>query len=136
MIFGLAFIWIGKDYGLGTARRMGPGNFPLILAALLTILGLALTIRSFKLKGEPIEGFTLKGLVLVLASTLVFGLLIRQGGMVPAVVALILISAFASVKFRVRTAVIMAAVVSVFCVAVFSWALGLPISAFGVWFGR
>lgn len=28
--FGCAGLWFGRDYVVGTARRMGPGYFPLL----------------------------------------------------------------------------------------------------------
>lgn len=135
VLVGLGFIWIGQDYAMGTPRRMGPGYFPTILAICLVVIGIVLMARAFRLQGERITGFTAKGLFLVLVSTVSFGILIRQGGMVPAVASLTVISALASIRFKVRTAFIMAALISAFCVTVFSYALGLPIPAFGPWFG-
>ena len=38
MAVGLAFAIGAKNYNIGTGARMGPGYFPLILAAILGVL--------------------------------------------------------------------------------------------------
>ena len=36
---GAAAIFIGRDYGMGTAMKMGPAYFPVILSGLLILIG-------------------------------------------------------------------------------------------------
>ena len=37
--FGCAGLWFGRDYAIGTAARMGPGYFPLMMSLALVGLG-------------------------------------------------------------------------------------------------
>jgi hypothetical protein len=43
---GLAF-WIAREYGFGSASRMGPGYFPTVLSSLLALFGVIALVRSF-----------------------------------------------------------------------------------------
>ena len=44
---GLAFGYATLAYEIGSAFRMGPGYFPLVLSIILTLLGLLTTVQSF-----------------------------------------------------------------------------------------
>ncbi len=135
LVLGLGFLIIGQDYSFGTARRMGPAFFPTLLAAILCIIGVAVILRGVIGRGEPITGFALKGLVLVTVSCIVFAITVRGAGLVAAVGLLTLISAVASVHFKLKNTVIMIVVLGVFCALVFVKALGLPIPILGPWLG-
>lgn len=136
MFFGLAAMWIGQDYPMGTAGRMGPAYFPVVLGGLLTVIGIVSVVRSFILRGEPVGKFALKPLFLVLLAVILFGLLVRGAGMIVSVTVLCLVSAYASQRFKLLPSLLVAVGAAVFCVVVFTWALGLPLPAFGTWFGR
>ena len=49
---GAAAFVIGLDYDFGSATRMGPGYFPLVLSGLLTVLALAEAVSAV-LKPDP-----------------------------------------------------------------------------------
>jgi hypothetical protein len=137
---GLIFIAIGLLFGLGatgldigTSLRMGPGYFPLVLAGLLVALGLAIVAYGF---GHTATGRLVvpwRGLVLILAAPVVFGLTVRGLGLVPAIALVVLISAFASRRMSVPLALALSLGLTVFCVLVFSLGLGLPLRLFGPW---
>lgn len=137
---GLIFIAIGILFGLGsigleigTALRMGPGYFPLVLAGLLVGLGLVILAHGL---GHPTTGglaFPWRGLVLILVAPVVFGLTIRGLGLVPAVMLVVLISAFASQRMSMLLALVLSVALTLFCVLVFSFGLGLPLRLFGPW---
>jgi hypothetical protein len=120
---------------MGSAGRMGPAYFPTVLGSLLAIIGLLGIVRSFLIPGEPIGRFYMKELVLILLAILLFGILMRGAGLVPAIVVLILLSAYAGPKFRLGEASLLAAGLSIFAVVVFVKLLGLPMPALGPWFG-
>ena len=65
LLFGGIAFWIARDYGLGTASRMGPGYFPTVLSALLVLIGVISVVRSFIVPGEPLGKFALKAGVLI-----------------------------------------------------------------------
>jgi hypothetical protein len=137
---GLIFIAIGILFGLGsigleigTALRMGPGYFPLVLAGILVALGLVIFTHGF---GHPTKGRLVvpwRGLVLILATPVVFGLTVRGLGLVPAIMLVVLVSAFASRRMSVPLALALSVALTLFCVLVFSLGLGLPLRLFGPW---
>ncbi|HVS25707.1 MAG TPA: tripartite tricarboxylate transporter TctB family protein [Burkholderiales bacterium] len=132
---GLAAVVIGKDYGMGSATKMGPAYFPTLLGALLALIGLAAIVRSFLRAGESIGVFAYKGIALVTVATVLFGLLVRGAGIVIAIFVLVLMSAYASVKFRWGHSIALAVGLTVFCVLVFIKGLGIPLPMLGSWFG-
>ena len=135
--FGLTAILMAWGYGMGSASRMGPGYFPTALGALLLLIGIASLVRSFVRDGSPIGAVAWKGAALVTAGTVLFGLLLRPAGLVPALVALILVGASASSRFRLewRACLLMLALIA-FCALVFVKGLGLPLPLLGPWFTR
>lgn len=47
---GLFFAWQAFNLELGTAFRMGPGYFPLVLAVILTLLGIVILVQSTRVQ--------------------------------------------------------------------------------------
>jgi hypothetical protein len=134
-VAGLAAVYIGQDYSMGTAGRMGPAYFPTVLGALLAVVGLIIFGRSFFGKQEEgIHEFAVKPLLLVLAAVLVFGFLFREAGLMIAIPALIFISAVASPKFRILPIALLAIGLSLFSWFLFVKMLGLPLPVLGPWF--
>jgi len=135
IFFGLCAVVIGQDYGMGTAGRMGPAYFPVVLGGLLTLIGVIGVIRSFIREGEAIGRIHLKELALILVSVLLFGYLVRNAGLVPAAIVLIMVSAFASPKFHLGKTIALAVGLALFAVLLFVKLLGLPMPILGAWFG-
>jgi len=135
IFFGSSAMFIAREYGMGTALKMGPAYFPTILGGVLVGIGVISVIRSFIVPGAPISAFAFKGLTLVSASVVVFGLIVRGAGLAIALPLLVIISAYASAKFRWRPTLIMAAGLTIFCVLVFLKGLGIPLPTIGPWFG-
>ena len=46
MTVGVYFAWGASKYTVGNAGHMGPGYFPLLLGALLTVLGILLVFKA------------------------------------------------------------------------------------------
>ncbi|MFL6623525.1 MAG: tripartite tricarboxylate transporter TctB family protein [Sulfurifustaceae bacterium] len=135
VLVGLAAIFFARDYGMGTATKMGPAYFPTVLGSLLAVIGVVSILRSFVTKGEPIGKFTVKGVLYVCGSIVLFGLLLRGAGVVISLILLVLISAYASSKFRVGTAALLAVGLTVASVLIFVKGLGIPLPLLGYWFG-
>jgi putative tricarboxylic transport membrane protein len=74
-------------------------------------------------------------LLLVLGSTLLFGFIVREAGLVIGLTLLVLVSACASVHFRWGSTLALAAGLTAFCILVFAYGLGVPLPIFGSWFG-
>ena len=133
--FGLSAIVIGREYGLGTALRMGPAYFPAVLGAVLTLIGSISLVRSFLEPGEPVGGLALKPMILITVAILLFGFLVRGAGLVVVIPLLVITTAYGSIHFRWGASILLAIGMTVFCVLVFSKGLGVPLPILGPWFG-
>lgn len=131
---GSGAIAVASGYNLGTSVRMGPGYFPTVLGALLVLVGTISMVRAFLHTGDAIKPFFWKEIILVLGSVVLFGLLVRGAGLVPSLILLVIASAWASDKFNIKTAVLLAVLTSVFSALVFVKGLGLPFAIIGPWF--
>jgi hypothetical protein len=114
---------------------MGPGYFPTLLGGLLVLIGLVSLARAALRAGPPLPSMRITGLLAVTAATLAFGLLVRGAGLVVALPALVLVSAWASTRFRWGPGLALAAGLTLFCIAVFLKGLGVPLPVLGRWFG-
>ncbi|NRP72770.1 hypothetical protein ILFOPFJJ_03669 [Ensifer psoraleae] len=130
---GLFFVWQSLTLELGTAFRMGPGYFPLLLACVLTLLGAVILVQSARVQGEPMGAIAVRGMFLILPAPIFFGLTVRGLGFVPAIFCTALIACFASHRMKPHWALAISLALTVFSVAVFSYGLNLPFERFGPW---
>ena len=130
---GLFFAIQSLGLEIGTAFRMGPGYFPLFLAVILIALGAIVIVQATRVEGEPIGPIAWRGMMLILPAPIFFGLTVRGLGFLPSIFLTALIAAFASAKMKPLMALVVAAGVTLFSFAVFSYALGLPFQRFGPW---
>jgi hypothetical protein len=137
---GLIFIALGAFFGfgaldlpLGTALRMGPGYFPLVLSGALVVIGGVLVVKALGKETDPFGVVPWRGLVLTVAAVAFFGFSVRGIGLVPALFIVCFASAFASRKMSLLFALILAAVMTAFCTLVFHTGLGLNIQLIGPW---
>jgi putative tricarboxylic transport membrane protein len=135
IFFGSVALFVGRDYGMGTALKMGPAYFPSLLGGLLIVVGAISVIRSFLVQGTPIGRFALKQLAIVVGSVILFGAIVRGAGLAIALPLLAMVSASASIRFRWAPSILMAAGLTVFCILVFVKGLGVPLPLLGSWFG-
>lgn len=123
-VVGAAFAVGATEYTIGQASRMGPGYFPLILGALLTILGVVIALQSFASKapdGDKIGKWAWKPLFFVLGANLVFGLMLGglpsigfpSFGLIVAIYAVVFISSLAGPKVPFKEQVILATLLAV-----------------------
>jgi hypothetical protein len=124
---GAAFILLAQSYSLGTLHRMGPGMFPTLVGSVLAVLGAAIALRSFVLRGEPMPDFQARPLCVSLLAIVLFGVALQWLGLVAAVAVLVLVGGYAAREVRLRENVALAAAMVLFSVAVFIWLLGLPL---------
>ena len=139
---GLIYLFVGsgaliisRDYDMGTAVKMGPAYFPTLLSVLLMVIGIISVLRSFFKSGSPIGVVAWKRLVLIVASTLLFGMIVRGAGLLLALPLLVIVSASASARFSWKTSLAEAVGITVFCIVIFLKGLGVPLPILGSWFG-
>jgi hypothetical protein len=131
--FGLFFGVQSSSLELGTAVRMGPGYFPLLLSGILTLLGLAILASAVnKAGGEP-GAYAWRGMIFILPAPVFFGLTVQGLGFVPSIFLTTIIAAMASLKMKLPAALLLALAVTLFSTLVFSYGLGLPFRRFGPW---
>lgn len=133
IVIGLAGIYFGRTLAMGTAARMGPGYFPVMLSYLIVALGLVVAARGFTTDGPEIEGIQLRPIFFVIASLLVFGWLIDYVGLAITTVALTVIAAYARREVNLTETLILGAGLALFTIAVFVYGLNQPLPA---WWGR
>jgi drug/metabolite transporter (DMT)-like permease len=124
---GAAFIALASQYRLGDMHRMGPAMVPILVGALLAVLGAIIALRAFVLDGESVPRFYARPLGVSLLAIVLFGAALQWLGLVAAVAALVLVGAYAARDVRLLENVALAAVMILFSVAVFVWLLGLPL---------
>ena len=127
---GAATILIARGYPFGTTLRMGPGYFPSLLGGILILFGFYLLIKGLR-KSEPIErNWSLRALIVLTISLVLFGFLMQHAGFIPALVVLIFGSSAAGREFRLVEVLACTLVLTVLSLAVFIWGLGLPYPLF------
>jgi len=131
----VVFVGFGRQYAMGTALRMGPGYFPMVLGALLALIGLVLIGRSLFRPGQAVGRLALTKLALVTLANVLFALSLRSLGFIPALLILVLLSAYASQRFRWGVALTLALGLAAGSSVIFVWLLQLPLPLFGTWFG-
>ena len=133
VVSGLLFAYQCLSLEIGTSFRMGPGYFPLVLAVVLVLLGAIVLVEAIRVEGEPIGPIAWRGMLFILPAPIFFGLTVRGLGFVPSLFMTALIAAFASTRMKPTLALVLTAALTLFSVAVFSYALGLPFQRFGPW---
>lgn len=134
--FGAAFALTATTYEVGSGLAMGPGYFPLVLGGLLVVLGLSIAGKALV---SPETGelgpVPWRAAVLLVAALLFFGFAIRGLGVAPTLFVSVLVAALAGPKMRLLPALTIAAVLTALSVAIFLYALQLPLPLLGRWLG-
>ena len=124
--------WATRDLGGMQGVAFGPGTAPRLFSGLLAVIGCVVTATGLMTDGPPIETFALRGPAFVLAGIGAFAVMM-QGllfvpplGLVLSSFAAFVISISGSREARWIESLIAGAVMTLFCVALFSWVLKLP----------
>lgn len=125
---GLMMVWVGSDYIFGTPRRIGPGFLPVVVGCLIILLSAALVVEAVRTEPSPL-GIELHPFLLVMLSIPAFAVLVERAGLVPATASLVMLSVLAERPVRPVRALVLAVLISAMGVAIFVYALGLPLRA-------
>ena len=121
-----AMAWAYANYQMGTAVRMGPAYFPILLGGLLALLGALVFIGSFAVEGPPLPHMNMRPLVLISVACVVYGYVMKPLGLVIATACLVYISAFGGHEFKWKEVTILYVILIIFSVLVFVKGLTLP----------
>jgi hypothetical protein len=126
IVIGIAALFIARDYRFGSALRMGPGFFPTILSGILIAFGVCIMAVGLK-SGEKIqEHLSLRALILLPLSLILFGVLMERAGFIPALVALVFVSAASGREFKFVEVLLLTVLLTAASAALFIWGLSLP----------
>jgi Tripartite tricarboxylate transporter TctB family len=134
VLFGGAFVVGSLGYELGTPLRMGPGYFPLLVGAILAALGLAVVVKGL-IAGEVISFGPIpwRAVAVITLALVFFGFTVRRLGFVPTAAVTAFLSALASRRMRLLTAVAVAAALTVASTLIFVVGLQVRIPLWGRW---
>ena len=133
VVFGAGFAWGAFAYPMGTVARIGPGFYPLVVAVLLVILGVAVAIRPSGDQEEDPVAPPWRAIAVIFAAILLFGLTVRGLGLAPSIFIAATLASFASVKTGPLGAVVIGAALTVVSVLIFVVALRLNLPLLGPW---
>lgn len=114
----------GTSYTVGTAARMGPGYFPMLLGGLLAVLGAAIIFSALTIErreDESVGVIAWRPLFFVLLGVLSFGLGLTKLGLYVCVFILIAVSSLADRDIRFKGLLT-------------GLAFGVPVSLAGIFF--
>lgn len=132
--FGLAFAITAGTYEVGSALRMGPGFFPLVLGGILVVLGLLVVLKGFVAPETGDVGpVPWRAAAFLTAAILFFGFTVRGLGIVPSLFVSVLLAALAGRNMRIVPALVIAASLTVLSVLIFIVLLQLPLRLLGPW---
>lgn len=133
MAFGGFFcLYSVFNYNIGTASRMGPGYFPMVLGGFLFFLGFLITSKSLLFKSSDEDGgkfgrFDWHSFGIILGSVAIFAFLLRPAGLIPATAAMIFISSFGNRPFRWIQTILLCLFLSVAVWLIFVLGLNLTV---------
>lgn len=132
----LIFAYQASGLTFGSASRMGPGYFPMILSALLGLFGVLLVIISLRVPGGQSHGIIAwRGLSMLMLAVITFAAAMQPLGFLPAVAFSVALAFLGSRRFTLSAAIPLVAGFTVFSWLVFIKGLGLPIQLVGPWLG-
>jgi hypothetical protein len=125
---GAAAVHAATHYAMGSLRNIGPGMFPAGAGVVLAVFGLAILAPAL-VRAGPRPHVEPDVAAAVLASIAAFALVVPAFGLVPATVALVVVSRLADRRGRTLARLGLAAGLSVLAWGVFVLALGVPLAA-------
>ncbi len=124
---GGAAMCIARDYRFGsTLHNMGPGFFPSVLGGLLIAFGICIMTMGLRSNEKAQGRLSIRVLIMLPLSLVLFGVLMERAGFIPALVALVFLAAASGREFKVVEVLLLTVVLTGLSVAVFIWGLGLP----------
>jgi hypothetical protein len=138
LLLGIGVALKGASYRAGTLMHMGPGFLPTALGVLLILLGIAIAAAAYSPTGAgaeedqrilPAEPQWL-GWFCILLGPVAFIFFGRYFGMAPGTFACVFISALGDRMATWRATFVLAAVVTIFGCALFSYFLQVPMPIF------
>jgi Na+/alanine symporter len=127
-VFGVVVVTYAQSYPLGTATKMGPGYFPTLLGIALILLGLIGVFQGWRrAERVQISAVPVLPLIFVLSGVLVFAYLINDYGLIPAVVAMVLLGCYERLRRRPFEVLAICIAMVALAVGIFYYGVQLPL---------
>ena len=126
---GAAAINAAMTLNLGTLTRLGPGLFPAAVGVIVAGLGVGILVPALSREGA-VPKVELRPLLAIVAAVVVFGLLIRPFGLVPAILASTVLAGLAGRGTGPIRLAIIAVALAVACAAIFVLGLRVQLTLF------
>jgi hypothetical protein len=121
-----------RNMQIGSTAQMGAGFFPLMLSFALGILSLVSAFAQANSTADPPQPFVpWKSFIAIIGSPILFALTINSLGLALSILIVVFTASFASRFATLSSSAKMAAGMSLFCIVVFKWGLGLPLPLVG-----
>jgi hypothetical protein len=127
LAFAATAMIAAHGYSLGSAGKMGPGYFPMMLGGALALIGIILVARSLVVTGEAVSHVHIVPLGIITVGVVLFGVMLEPLGLIAALVVVTLVAAYAGRESHPLEAAALACALAAFCVGVFVMALRLPL---------
>jgi hypothetical protein len=121
----------GQHYNIGTLRQMGPGFVPVALGVVLLLIGITIAGGAFTGEGDKGEADIpskpdWRGWCCIILGPLLFMILGKYAGLVPATFSCVFVSALGDRKSTLKGAFLLAAGITAMGVLLFSYLLQVP----------
>lgn len=124
MAVGGTFAYGATKYSIGTAARMGPGYFPLMLGIILALLGAVVAFKALVVEtpdGDKIGKWAWKPLTFIIAANLLFGIMIGglpsiglpPMGLIAGIFALTIVASLAGETFKLKEVLVLSVILSI-----------------------
>jgi len=124
---GIAALWIGADYPMGTPQRPGTGVLPAILAWFLIGTGALLWLKAVVTDSPNLTSWAWRPAIMITLAIVAFALLIDRLGLVVTMVVSMTLVALGTPETRWREYLPFAVIMLAIGVSVFIYGLGMPI---------
>lgn len=114
---------LGLD--IGNLAEMGPGFFPLALGFILGVIGVLVLLNARPTEEQQLP-VNWRAVILIGAAPVAFGLTVRTLGLLPALLVSVALATLASSKITLLRGALIVVGVTLFCVGVFKFGIGVP----------
>jgi hypothetical protein len=130
ILVGVIGIWVGWDYPRGTPVRLGTGVFPAILSWGLLFIGAIVAAKGLLVPGPGIGQIAWRPVLMIGLAAGLFAVLIETGGLIAAMVVMMILAALAGDDHTIKEFSIFAVIMILMALGIFIWGLEMPIKVF------
>jgi hypothetical protein len=135
VFFGAGALFMARNYTIGTAFRMGPGYFPVILASLLIVIGMIVICTSVKSDEVKLPHFAWRPFIIVSVAVALFGVIIDRAGLALSTFAMVLVSRLARPGYPWVETIVLGVALSALCAGIFFFGLKIQVPLLPTWWG-